>query len=59
MKHKILNYNKEEIWVGMRRYYYPKNDKELREILDFINEKYNDDVERLSMRKVIDVLEEE
>ena len=47
MKHKILNYNNEEIWVGMRRYYYPKNDEEVREILDFINEKYNDDVERI------------
>ena len=50
-KQKILNYNNEEVWVGMRRYYYPKNDEDLREILDFINEKYKDDVERLSMRK--------
>ena len=40
MNHKILNYNDKEIWVGMRRYYYPKSDEELREILDFVNEKY-------------------
>ena len=53
---KLLIKNKEEKWVGMRRYYYPKSDEDLREILDFINEKYNEDVERLSMRKVIDVL---